>query len=77
MHSVEKISYIAVYMTSQRLPNFVKFSYKHRERLCVKAKKLEGDSFIGTIANDPVTTAKLKFVQNVKIKESNVVDVQW
>ena len=57
----------------KKMPKFVKFIYKKKERLWVRVNKLENNIFYGKVANNPITKG-LKFNDLVKIKLSNVVD---
>ncbi len=58
---------------TKKIPKFVKFSYKKKERLWVRVVKLENDTVHGRVANNPITKG-LKFNDLVKIKLSNVID---
>ena len=58
------------------MPRYVKFSYKHRERLWVKVDRIEGNYYIGTLANYPITKG-LKFGDTVKIDINKVIDIQY
>jgi hypothetical protein len=57
----------------KKVPKFVKFIYKKKERLWVRVNKLEKDIVYGSVANNPITKG-LKFNDLVQIKLSNVVD---
>ncbi len=57
----------------KKIPKFVKFIHKKKERLWVSVNKIEKDIVYGKIANNPITKG-LKLNDLVKIKLSNVVD---
>ncbi len=57
----------------KKIPKFVKFIYKKKERLWAKFTKLEKDILYGKVANSPITKG-FKFNDLVKIKLSNVVE---
>ena len=58
---------------ARKIPKFVKFIYKKKERLWVSVNKIEKDIVYGKIANNPIAKG-LTFNDLVKIKLSNVVD---
>jgi uncharacterized protein YegJ (DUF2314 family) len=44
------------------------------EHMWAEVQEFDGNYFIGTLANDPVTLNKLKFGDNVKVKKEDVED---
>ena len=54
-------------------PNYIKDSYKHRERLWVKVDKIVGNHVYGKLANTPIENG-VKFGDLVKIRLSQVLD---
>jgi hypothetical protein len=67
--------YILLHIT-KKLPRYVKFRYRNRERLLVKVDRIEGNYYIGTLADNPITKG-LKFGDIVKVDISKVVDIQY
>ena len=62
-------------MPHKKLPKYIKFVYRNRERLWVKVERREGNYYIGTIANKPITRG-IKFGEAVKVDVHKVVEVQ-
>ena len=60
----------------KKIPKFIKFIYKKKERLWVRVDKLENDIVYGKLANVPISSG-IKFNDIVKIKLSNVIDYMY
>ena len=59
-----------------RIPKFVKFRYKSRERLWLKVEKVTDKSYIGAVANDP-TEKGLKFGDHRRVLKTNIFDTEY
>ena len=59
-----------------RLPRYIKFRYKNKERLWVQVERIEGNYIYGKVANNPITEG-LKFGDIVKVHKHKVVDTRW
>ena len=56
-----------------KIPKFVKFRYKNRERLWLKVEKVTGKYYIGIVANDPIEKG-LKFGDKRRVLKTEIVD---
>ena len=59
----------------KKIPKFIKFIYRNRERLWVRVDKFEGNYYYGHIDNIPVSKA-IKKGQYVKVNKNKVIDSQ-
>ena len=59
-----------------KIPKFVKFRYKNRERLWLKVEKVTDKYYIGTVANDPIEKG-LKFGDKRKVLKTEIVDISY
>ncbi len=57
----------------RKIPTFVKFSYKNKERLWVSVNKIEKGIIYGKLANNPISNG-IKFNDLVKIRLSHVIE---
>ena len=58
-----------------KIPKFIKFIYRNRERLWLRVEKLEGNFYLGYIDNIPVSKG-IKFHQYIRIHKNKVMDTQ-
>ena len=54
-----------------KIPKFVKFRYKNRERLWLKVEKVTEKYYIGTVANDPIEKG-LKFGDHRRVLKTHL-----
>ena len=59
-----------------RIPKFVKFRYKNRERLWLKVERVTDKYYIGTVANDPIEKG-LKFGDHRRVLKTNIFDTEY
>ncbi len=58
-----------------KLPKFIKFNYRNKERVWVKVEKIEGNYYYGNIDNIPISKS-LKYKQYIRVHKKNVIDTQ-
>ena len=59
-----------------KIPKFVKFRCKNRERLWLKVEKVTEKYYIGTVANDPIEKG-LKFGDKRKVLKTEIFDISY
>ena len=58
-----------------KLPKFIKFNYRNRERLWLRVDKYEGNYYYGYIDNKPISKT-IKFNQYIRVYKNKVLDSQ-
>lgn len=56
--------------------DFVKISFRQRERMWIKVTEIDGDTAKGTLANHPMTIEELSKGDEVSFELRNIVDYQ-
>ena len=51
-----------------KLPKYIKFNYRNKERLWVKDEKIENNYYYGYIDNKPIST-NIKYNQYFKVQK--------
>ena len=58
-----------------KLPKFIKFNYRNKERLWVRVHKFENDYYYGYIDNKPISKGITKD-QYIRVHKNKVLDIQ-
>ena len=59
-----------------KIPKFIKFRYKNKERLWLKVEKVTDKYYIGAVANDPIEKG-LKFGDRRRILKTSIFDIEY
>ena len=59
-----------------KIPKFIKFRYKNRERLWLQVEKVTDKYYIGPVANNPIEKG-LKFGDRRRTLKTSIFDIEY